>query len=89
MLGKQATDVISKNQGGGRGEEAQLQIICFSFFLSSSKMFLSSETRRQGLGLAGRRGGWGGMLIASPLVHGSQKRPRPALQEHRAVRVSH
>ena len=55
MLGKQATDVISKNQGGGwGGKEAQLPILCFSFLLSSSKMFLPSETWRQGAGV-----GWG------------------------------
>lgn len=86
MLGKQATDVISENQGGGwGGKEAQLPILCFSFFLLAKCFFLAKHGGR-GLGLLG---GWGGMLITSPLVHGSQKRPRPALQEHRAVRVSH
>lgn len=29
------------------------------------------------------------MLITLPLIHGSQKRPRPALQERRAVRASY
>lgn len=58
-------------------KEAQLQIICFSFFLSSNKIFLPNETR-----------GVGGRLITLPLTRGSQKRPWPALQGHRAVRVS-
>lgn len=85
MLGKQATDVISKNQGwGGGGRKRGTASNRLFFLLSSSKMFLPSETRRQGLGLVG-----GDVNYFTTCPWFSQKRPRPALQEHRAVRVSH
>lgn len=59
-----------------RGKEgARLQIICFSFLLAKKKrkkFFLPNETW-----------GLGKVNYFTNLVHGSQKRPRPALQEHR------
>lgn len=82
MLGKQPTDVISENQGEGKGT-ASNHLFLLSFFPLAKCFFL---VKQGGRGL-GQRGG--GMLVTSPLVHSSQRRPRPTLQGLRAVRVSH
>lgn len=62
---------FQKTSGGKEKGTASNHLFLLSFFLLT-KFFFLNETWGQGAG---------GTLITLPLVHSSQKRPRPALQE--------
>lgn len=66
MLGKHPTDVISENQGKGKG-------------LASNHLFLLSFRKKKIL--PNETWGLGEVNYFTNLAHGSQKKPWPALQE--------